>query len=268
MNGRGEKLKLLEGGVAQQQGNFATLQLCNFYQMNSDMSRKPETTDVLKKWLPQVGVYILIIAVSLFATSGRLDWGMAWVYIGVYVAVQVVFALIMLPHNPELIVDRTQNEGPRDLDRILAGIMALFGPVSIWIVAGLDMRFGWSAQMPLTWQLVALAVVAVGSLLTIWAMAVNKFFYGTVRIDKEKNHMVVSNGPYQYIRHPGYTGAIIFDLATSLALGSLWAFIPALLTTGFIIIRTALEDKTLQEELPGYKTYAQRVHYRLLPGMW
>ena len=99
-------------------------------------------------------------------------------------------------------------------------------------------------------------------------MAANRFFSGTVRIQEEREHRVVTRGPYHYVRHPGYAGAILFDLGTPPALGALWAFIPALLTVIFVFVRTALEDRTLNEELAGYQEYTQQVRYRLLPGVW
>lgn len=193
---------------------------------------------------------------------------MGWVYVGLLVADKVVAALILIPRHPELLADRARSEGPRDLDRVLAGIMALFGPVVTLVVTGLDYRFGWSPQMPLAVQIGVVALAALGSLLTIWAMASNPHFYGVMRIDREGGHRVASAGPYRFVRHPGYDGAILFQLATPLILGSLWALVPAVLTACASIVRTALEDQTLQEEFDGYRAYAQRVRYRLVPGIW
>jgi protein-S-isoprenylcysteine O-methyltransferase Ste14 len=220
------------------------------------------------RWLLRVGVFTLILAASLLLSSSRLDWVMAWVYIGIYIAAQVVTALVLIPKSPELLAERAQSEGPRDLDRVLAGIMALFGPVAMWAVAGLDVRWEWSSLMPLALQVVALAIVMLGSLLTIWAMASNEFFYGVLRVEKDRGHTTATGGPYRYVRHPGYAGAIVFDLATPVALGSLWALLPAALTVCAIVVRTALEDKALREQLEGYKEYAQQTRYRLLPGIW
>jgi len=219
----------------------------------------------------QHGLFILIQVASLFIASGRLDWVMAWVYIGVHLAGLGVNALVLIPANPELVVDRAQSRGKRDLDRVLAGVMALYGPVGICIVAGLDERFGWSARatgIPLALLITALAIAVLGSLLTTWAMASNRFFYGVLRIAKDRGHTVVIGGPYRHVRHPGYAGIIAFDLAMPLILGSLWAVIPAALTVCLAIVRTALEDRALQDKLDGYKDYAQRVRYRLLPGVW
>ncbi len=232
---------------------------------------RPGTTVVIARYVLQHGLFMLVPVASLFIASGRLDWVMAWVYIGVHLAGLVVNALVLIPANPELVVDRAQSRGKRNLDRVLAGIMALFGPVSICIVAGLDERFGWSAratEIPPALLIAALTVMAMGSLLTTWAMASNRFFYVTLRIAKDRGHTVATSGPYRYVRHPGYLGIIAFDLAMPLILGSLWAFIPAGLIVCLIILRTALEDKTLLMELDGYEKYAQQVRYRLLPGVW
>ena len=229
---------------------------------------EPDTTGVITKYMLQAGLFTLVQVASLFIASGRLDWVMAWVYIGVYLAGMGVNALVLIPTNPELVVERAQFKGKRDLDRALAGVMALFGPAGICIVAGLDERFGWSPGIPPALLIAALAIAMLGSLLTTWAMASNRFFYGVLRIAKDRGHTVATSGPYRCVRHPGYVGIIAFDLATPLILGSLWSLIPAALTTYIIILRTVLEDRTLQDELDGYQDYAGQVRYRLLPGVW
>jgi protein-S-isoprenylcysteine O-methyltransferase Ste14 len=99
-------------------------------------------------------------------------------------------------------------------------------------------------------------------------MVSNKFFSTSVRIQMERDHTVASGGPYRYVRHPGYVGYIVSGFAAPLALGSLWALIPAAITLCLLVVRTALEDRTLQDELDGYREYAARVRYRLLPGVW
>jgi len=93
----------------------------------------------------------------------------------------------------------------------------------------------------------------------------DKFYGRVVRIQKERGHHVIADGPYHYLRHPGYLGQIIFSLASALALGSLWTLIPSGLFAALLVVRSALEDRTLQEELEGYKEYAQRVRFRLMP---
>jgi protein-S-isoprenylcysteine O-methyltransferase Ste14 len=230
--------------------------------------RTPEITRGILRWLLRVDLFVAILAASLFLSAGQMDWGMGWVYVGVLVGNQILTALILIPSSPELLVERGRSEGPRDLDRVLASVMALYGPVVALIVAGLDRRNGWPPAMPLALQLVALAVAVLGGLLTIWAMASNRFFYGTLRVEPDRGHTVASTGPYRALRHPGYAGAILFQLATPILLGSLWALIPAALTATAIIVRTALEDRALQGRLEGYRDYAAKVCYRLLPGIW
>ena len=193
---------------------------------------------------------------------------MGWVFIAIVAASQISIAIILMMRNPELMIERDVRKGKRDLDRILTGVMTLFGPISICIVAGLNNRYGWLLQITFTYQIIGVALAILGSILPAWAMASNKFFYGVLRIEQEKNHSVCSSGAYQYVRHPGYLGAIIFDLATPLILNSVWAFIPAILTICAIVIRTSLEDKALQNGLDGYKNYAQQVRYCLFPAVW
>ena len=151
---------------------------------------------------------------------------------------------------------------------MLLFFLILVGPLAWMIVAGLDERFGWSPQIPLALQLVALVIMVLGYVVGIWAMAVNRYFSAVVRIQKDRGHTVVSDGPYRFVRHPAYATGIVSCLATPILLGSLWALIPCGLVAVVTVVRTALEDKTLLDELDGYKDYARRVRYRLLPGAW
>jgi len=222
------------------------------------------------RWVLQTLIFSLIFGSSLFFSSGQLDWLMAWAYLGLFILSQIIVGLFLVPNNPELVAERTQLKASPEVqwDRPLVGIVSVFGPIAILIVAGLDQRHGWSSKVPLAIQLSALGIAALSSLLTIWAMASNRFFYGHVRIEKERGHAVANTGPYQLVRHPGYLGAILFYLAIPLMLDSLWAFIPTALTICVIFIRTALEDQLLMKDLPGYRDYTQQVRYRLIPRIW
>jgi protein-S-isoprenylcysteine O-methyltransferase Ste14 len=123
--------------------------------------------------------------------------------------------------------------------------------------------------MPLALQLAGVVVAVLAyDVIIVWAMTANAFFAQTVRIQEERGHTVATGGPYRIVRHPGYVASILSQIATPLILGSVWAFIPAGLAALLFVVRTALEDKTLLEELDGYKEYAGRVRYRLLPGVW
>ncbi len=226
------------------------------------------TNRAIARYFLQIGIFVLLFAVSLFLSAGTIDWAMGWVFIAIVLASQISIALILMMRNPELMGERSERQGKRDLDRILAGVMSLFGPISMCIVAGLDLRFGWFPQIPVALQITGIVLAVLGSVLTAWAMASNKFFYGVLRIAQDQGHTVCASGPYQAVRHPGYLGAILFDLATPLILCSAWAFIPAALTVCAIVVRTAREDKALQGGLGGYKEYAQQVRHRLLPAVW
>jgi len=234
------------------------------------MGADESNTSVVVKWIKQTAIFTLIFGASLFISSGQLGWAMAWAYLAVFVAGQAIVGLILVPGNPELAAERAQfkRDAPYKWDRPLTGIVSLFGPLATLIVAGLDVRFRGAFQISLTLQLAAMAVAAMGSLLGAWAMAANRYFYGFVRIETERGHTVATGGPYRIVRHPGYAGGVLFDLAAPLMLGSLWALIPAGLTVCLLVVRTALEDRTLQDELDGYQDYAGQVRYRLLPGVW
>jgi protein-S-isoprenylcysteine O-methyltransferase Ste14 len=226
---------------------------------------RPVATRAIVKRMIQLGITLLIFMASLFLSAGRLDWAMAWVYIGLYVGMIALNATLI---DRTLIAERSRiGEGTKEWDTVLASVAMLLVQPGSLIVAGLDERFGWS-QPSLTVQLVALAFVVLGNSLVSWTMSSNKFFSTTVRIQKERGHAVVSSGPYRLVRHPGYLAFSISGLATPLMLGSLWGLIPSLLGVCAIIVRTVLEDRTLQDELDGYRDYARRVRYRLLLGVW
>ena len=219
-----------------------------------------------------IGAFILMAlpAVILFGSSGRLDWGMAWVYVGLTTAFSLGSRIIMLWKTPELVVERGQSLDKEDTepwDKVLMPLN-IIGPTVMLFVAGLDKRFEWSPNLPLMLQITAFVITALGYSLGTWATLVNRFFSAVVRIQRDREHTVVTSGPYRLIRHPGYAGALVTSLAIPLLLGSLWALIPAALVVCLLILRTALEDRTLQEKLDGYREYAGRVRYRLLPGVW
>ncbi len=240
--------------------------------MNTNTSDVKSALD-LRVVLRLVIFVLLLVPAALFIPAGRLDWGMGWVFVSLYIFTLVVSRVIVMRQDPGLAVERARSierdrEGVKDWDRVLSPLVALLGPLFIWIVAGLDERFGWSPPISPWLPIVAIIVALSGSVLATWAMLSNTFFSGTVRIQEERGHTVASGGPYRYVRHPGYVAGILFDVATPLILGSLWALIPTALTVCAFVVRTALEDKTLREELDGYKEYAQRTRYRLLPGVW
>lgn len=216
----------------------------------------------------QIGLLVFIQAVALFLAAGHWDWREAWTYLGVYVAFIGVSAALLLPRNAALVAERGEVQpNAKGWDLWLGIGFGISGP-GMLLVAGFDERWTWSAPVTLAWQLAGLASIVLGYALFAWAMATNTFFSAVVRIQKERGHTVVTGGPYRFVRHPGYSGMLLYSLATPVLFGSWWAFLPAILLVIVLVIRTVLEDRTLQTELPGYADYARRTPYRLIPGLW
>lgn len=214
---------------------------------------------------------LLVLCAILFIAAGSVNWPMGWVYVLVSLASTALSRFLMLRRHPDLAAERAGYqgaEGVKSWDKAIMPWVAIYGPLIQVVVCGLNRRFGWAPTVPFLWQVVGMVVLVLSSLLATWAMASNPFFAALNRIQKERGHTVVSAGPYRFVRHPGYVGGIVANAAGPLALGSVWALIPGTLTSILVVIRTALEDRTLQEELDGYREYAQRVRYKLLPGIW
>jgi len=224
-------------------------------------------TRALRNLLSVVGLTVALAA-TLFVTSGHLDWVMAWVYVSIRVGIGVVSMLIIASKYPGLLEERFQpGEGVKAWDRPFANITT-FLSLAVLIVAGLDMRFGWSPDLTVASRLVALVVWVLGDVFSKWAAVSNRFYSRMVRIQTDRGHTVVTDGPYRYVRHPGYAGGLVAGLATPIVLDSLWALVAVGVLALLLAIRTALEDKTLHEELLGYTEYAQQTRYRLMPGVW
>lgn len=229
------------------------------------------TRSTIRKAVAGLIVITLLPAAIIFIAAGRVDWWEAWLLIVIIALAMIASRVIMFRTHPELAMERarwTQDRNTKDWDKRLMPIAALYGPALMWLVAGLDKRWNGSPSLAIELELAAFVVVILGYLISIWAFLENKFFSAVVRIQTERGHSVVSTGPYRWVRHPGYAGGLIGYLATPFALGTLWSFLPAVLTGIALIARTALEDQTLQNELTGYREYAARVRYRLLPGVW
>ena len=243
--------------------------------MNANVEQPKRASEIIravgwKAWL-RFAAFTLLLPMVLFIAVGRLNWVWAWVYVGIVVSFTLVSRIAVMRTNPDLIAERAQSlerEDVRGWDRLILFFLLLIGPLAMMIVAGLDERFGWSPQILLAPRLVALAVMVLGYTLSTWAMAVNRYYSAVVRIQKDRGQTVVTDGPYRFVRHPSYATGIVASLMIPILLGSLWALIPTILVALGTIIRTALEDKTLLEELDGYKEYAAQTRYRLLPGVW
>jgi protein-S-isoprenylcysteine O-methyltransferase Ste14 len=210
----------------------------------------------------------VLMGVALFWSAGRIDWWPAWALIVVMLAWITATAIVILRVNPDLLAERLgPRKGARSWDMAIMSTIGVTTLVRL-VVAGLDQRYGWTSGIPLTAQIAALAVSALGYALAVWATASNAFFSQILRIQSERGHSVATGGPYRYVRHPAYLGTILYEVAVPVLLASWWALIVGGLNAILLIIRTALEDRTLQAELSGYDDYARQVRYRLLPRIW
>jgi protein-S-isoprenylcysteine O-methyltransferase Ste14 len=224
---------------------------------------------LLIRSLIRLGLGTLLFAGMLFLTAGSFDWPMAWVYLGLgFVGIAVTWVLVARVH-PDLLVERSHiGEGAKSWDKVLSRLMGVGVLVLTLVVAGLDHRWRWSPEVSLYVEVVGAVLFGLAMSLVCWAMASNRFFAPVVRIQEDRGHTVVTAGPYRIVRHPGYVGIMLSGIAVPMMLGSLWAMVPAVLGWVVAVARTALEDRTLKNELEGYKEYAGRVRYRLVPGVW
>ena len=230
----------------------------------------PQVRHGIVKWVVQAILGLVAYGLILFLAAGTVDWIWGWAQLIVLAAFLAAHPLLLVPINPELLAERERgfrDEGVKPWDKWIAGLAA--GAIlPLWVVAGLDVRFDWTGGMPIALHVGGLLANVLGYALFLWAMVSNAYFAEGVRIQEERGHKVATEGPYRCVRHPGYAGAIVSGLATPFLLGSLWALIPAAISAVLYAVRTALEDKTLVEELPGYSEYAQQTRFRLLPGIW
>ena len=208
-----------------------------------------------------------LVFALIFLSAGRWDYWQGWLYFLLWIYLYL-FNWIIIPS--ELVKERAKiNTGTKKWDQILTYVIAIPLTYIIPPIAALDGgRFHWTGNFSLWVNILAFVVIFLGYSLFGFSLWKNRFFSSTVRIQKDRGHYVIDTGPYAFIRHPGYACLIISSLAIGFALNSLWALIPAGLLAIVLIIRTYLEDITLRKELPGYKEYAARVRYRLLPGIW
>lgn len=223
-----------------------------------------------RQWIGLIVLYLLIPLV-LFVCSGDFGWWEAWGYSVLIFTAGVGGRILAERRHPGLTAERQNVErvqSAKAWDKVLAPLMALSISFPLVIVAGLDHRFGWSPVFPLWITLIGLILIALGYAIGVWAIVENRYFSSVVRIQTERGHTVCDSGPYRFVRHPGYAGNILPLLGIVLALGSIWTLIPAAVALIIAVTRTTLEDRTLLEELPGYRDYAQRVTYRLIPGVF
>lgn len=232
--------------------------------------QKPIQTLAPAQWIALVVVYLLV-PLLLFICGWDFYWWQAWIYSVLVFSAGIGGRMWAERRHPGLLAERVDYKkasGVKLWDKVLAPLMSVSVGFPLVIVAGLDHRFVWSSVFPIWLNILGLVLIAIGYSLAVWALVENRFFSGVVRIQTDRGHVVCDSGPYRIMRHPGYAGNILPLAGIVLALDSVWTLIPAAVALIIAVIRTALEDRYLQKELPGYREYAAKVKYRLIPFIW
>ncbi len=218
----------------------------------------------------QLLFFIVLIPLLPLLISRHWDWWEAWIYAIVSILGFAISRVLAARRHPDIIAERAhymQHENAQSWDRRLAPLLGL-GGILIMVVFGLVELLGWSPSFNVSLKIIAFLIILAGYSLGSYALIENRFFSGVVRLQMDRGQQVVSSGPYRWVRHPGYAGALLTYLATPVFLDSSWAYLPTVFIMILLVIRTALEDRFLQDELEGYREYARWVRYRLLPGVW
>jgi protein-S-isoprenylcysteine O-methyltransferase Ste14 len=249
-------------------------ELDSFYPENhlSEKTVNEETAKPvsIRQWIKLLAVYLLVPLILLIC-GGDIGWWQAWLYCILILGAGIGGRIWAERRHPGLTAARQNIEiiqSAKQWDKALAPLMAVSIGYPIVLVAGLDHRFNWSTEFPLLLIVIGFILTSIGYAFAAWALVENRFFYSVVSIQADRGHVVCDSGPYALVRHPGYAGNILGLFGIVLALSSIWALIPATVASIIAVIRTALEDQTLQAELPGYPEYTHRVRYRLIPAVY
>ncbi len=223
-----------------------------------------------KYWVGLIVTHLLM-PVILLISGGDPGWWQAWLYSVLIVTAGIGSRIWAEKRHPGLLAERSKFGKAQDVkswDKVLSPLMAVSMSFPLMIVAGLDHRFGWSIAFSSWTIILGFVLIVIGYTFAGWALVENRFFSSVMRIQQDRAHVVCDSGPYRIVRHPGYAGNILALPGIVLALGSVWTIIPVVIALIIAVTRTVLEDKTLQEELPGYRDYTLRVRYRLIPGVF
>ncbi len=211
---------------------------------------------------------VLVYAGLVFLGAWKIAYWQGLLYLALAL-VGTTLSHVLVPRGSTITVDRARDAGAGEAwDRRLLGASFLVNVVT-FVTAGLDSgRFGWSGRVPLTVTVAGAALMLAGQSLFAVAKRENAYFSSTVRVQAERGHQVCDTGLYRAVRHPGYLGMLLAQIAFPMVMGSYWAFVPAAVAAAALVVRTVLEDRFLLKGLPGYPNYAARTRWRLVPGVF
>jgi len=211
---------------------------------------------------------LALVGGVLFLFAGDFGWGSGWLFLGVLLVGRTINTAVLSRVNPRLGAERSGMETPgRTWDQVIISLMGLL-VFAVLAVAGMDARFGWLSDLPRWSDAAAVGMVVLGDAVFLWALVVNRYFSRFVKVEPALGQRVVSEGPYRWVRHPGYLGWLCVWLGLVTLLDSPLALALAVLAVPLVAVRIVLEERALVAELEGYVDYMQRVRYRLLPALW
>ncbi|RUW71942.1 MULTISPECIES: isoprenylcysteine carboxylmethyltransferase family protein [unclassified Mesorhizobium] len=224
---------------------------------------------MIARLILQTFVWFGLMGAVLFLSAGTLNWPGAWVYLVVMIGLSLTLGMSLARRDPGLMNERLSppiQKGQPLVDKVL--LSTLLVAIFAWLaLMGLDFRFGWSA-VPLWVLVIGGVILLVGLWICYLTMLENSFAAPVVKIQDERGQHVITTGPYSYVRHPMYAGAILYFAGTALLLGSWWGLASVLFFIVLLAIRTFIEEQALRTGLRGYDDYAANVRYRLIPLVW
>jgi protein-S-isoprenylcysteine O-methyltransferase Ste14 len=228
-----------------------------------------DVSPMIAKLLLQNLIWIVGMGALLFVPAGTLHWPAAWIYLGTVAVLGLSCGLWLAKTDPALLAERMHLMMQKDQPAADKKFMLVFGFVAmLWFVAiGLDKRLH-ASHIAVPAQALGLAMLLVSTGFVMWVMRENSFASPVVKLQTERGHRVVSSGPYAFVRHPMYSGSVLFFVGAPLLLGSWWGVAMSPLFTVLFAIRAKIEERALIAGLPGYADYTARVRFRLLPGLW
>jgi protein-S-isoprenylcysteine O-methyltransferase Ste14 len=229
----------------------------------------PDPQKAILRMLLQLTMSAFVLSALLFLFAGRVDWPLAWVFVAVWLVTKYFYVLVLAKRNPHLLLERSHgHENRQRWDKPIQTLNVFFSTITL-IVAALDAgKYNWGREFPVGLVIASYVVYLSLNLLALWATLSNPFHSDESRIQSDRGQYVVSAGPYRFIRHPTYLAGVLMWVAAPFMLGSWWALLPGVFAALMVVLRASLEDRMLREELTGYREYAQKVRYRLVPGIW